>query len=84
MLMFARPHVSQRCCNRVTSEHKNSVPICPGEKISAALQNSHSYDGSGLTCARRLDELKTDGSDPSNAERRAARPAYQRALKGHG
>jgi hypothetical protein len=52
MLMFARPHVSQRCCNRVTSEHKISVPICPGEKISAALQNSHSYDGSGLTCTR--------------------------------
>jgi hypothetical protein len=31
----------------------------------------------------RLDELKTDGSDPPNAERRAARPAYQRALKAH-
>jgi hypothetical protein len=40
------------CCSRATSEHKISVPICPGEKISAALQNSHSYDGSGLTCAR--------------------------------
>ena len=52
MLMFARPHVSQRCCNRATSEHKISVPICPGEKISAALQNSHSYDGSGLICPR--------------------------------
>ena len=51
MLMFARPHVSQRCCNRVTSEHKISVPICPGEKISATLQKSHSYDGSGLICA---------------------------------
>ena len=82
MPMFARPHVSQRCCNRATSEHKISVPICPGEKISAALQNSHSYDGSGLICAR-LDELKTDGSDPPNAERLAARPAYQRALKAH-
>ena len=32
----------------------------------------------------RLEELKTDGSDPPSAERLAARPAYQRALKAHG
>jgi hypothetical protein len=36
-----------------------------------------------LDLRARLDELKTDGSDPPNAERRAARPAYQRALKAH-
>jgi hypothetical protein len=53
-----------------------------GRKDFRGVAKIPQLDGSGLICAR-LDELKDRSSDPPSAERRAVRPAYQRALKAH-